>query len=169
MIDVHLSPRAAAVLPSLLPKDAHARKFVPDLQALVNLSLAHPLPDIPGAYAPRSPLVDPPTDLPDGGWNVSTLSTLFHDAFQPLAAGERFLDALVKEFPDTVHTFEIGQSAEGRPLRAYTAHRADGKEDAPEVVIISGQHAREVSLATCYGMGRLQTTDPRPRSTLPGN
>jgi extracellular matrix protein 14 len=143
LIDVHLPPRAAAALPSLLPKDTHARKIVPDLQALVNLSLAHPLPGLAGAYAPHSPLDDPPSDLPDGGWNVSSLATLFHDAFQPLSAAERFLETLVKEFPETLHSFEIGQSAEGRPLRAYSAHRADGKEDAPEVVIISGQHARE--------------------------
>ncbi|BEJ13788.1 hypothetical protein CspHIS471_0309620 [Cutaneotrichosporon sp. HIS471] len=143
VIDVHLPPRVAAFLPSLVPKDAQATKIVPDLQALVNLSLAHPIPGLAGAYAPRSPLTNPPTDLPDGGWNVSTLGTVFHDAFQPLSAMDRFLDTLVKAFPGTLRTFEIGQSAEGRPLRAYTAHRADGKEDAPEVVIISGQHARE--------------------------
>ncbi|GMK55171.1 hypothetical protein CspeluHIS016_0202270 [Cutaneotrichosporon spelunceum] len=143
VIDVHLPPRVAAVLPSLIPKDAQATKIVPDLQALVNLSLAHPVPGLPGAYAPQSPLADPPTDFPDGGWNVSTLDTVFHDAFQPLPAIDRFLDALVNEYPETLHTFEFGQSAEGRPLRAFSAHRADGKADAPEVLIISGQHARE--------------------------
>lgn len=166
IVDVHLSPLASKALPSFLPAGAHARKLVPDLQALVNLSYAHPLPADGGpseeSYRPpRAPLEDPPTDLPDGGWNVSSLATLYHNAFQPLDAVYRFGDDLVAEFP-ALHKVEIGKSAEGRDIIGYSAHiHTDGgsgkHNDRPEIVIISGQHAREVSHVGRQVVGRCAT------------
>lgn len=139
-------------MPSLLPSGVHARQLVPDVQALVNLSYAHPLPgsdpvDAAAYKKPTVPLENPPSDLPEGGWNVSSLDTLFHNAFQPLDAAYRFGEELAAEFPDIVQSVDIGTSAEGRVIRGWSAHiNKEGHENnADEFIIISGQHAREVS------------------------
>lgn len=96
---------------------------------------------------PTAPLDNPPSDLPEGGWNVSSLNTLFHNAFQPLDAMYRFGDELAAAFPEIVTSSDVGTSAEGRPIRGWSAHiNKDGHENnADEFIIISGQHAREVS------------------------
>lgn len=127
--------------------------FVPDVQALVD-----------GARA---------VDAPEGGWNVTTLDSPFHDGYHGIDDVYSFGDALVEEFPDTVTSFDIGETAEGRPIRAYTARkpgpepegldaqrsrkRVDDDEEL-EIMIIAGQHAREVSHRCGNSLRRLRMT-----------
>jgi hypothetical protein len=121
--------------------------FVPDVQTLVD-----------GARV---------AEVPEGGWNVTTLDSPFHDGYHNLDDAYSFGDALVEAFGDMVTTFEVGQTAEGRPIRAWTAKTHEVPEPEPEpsepagfkrkerqkrkdveyeIIVQSGQHAREVSL-----------------------
>lgn len=110
--------------------------MIPDLQSLIDSTAPHIAAE-----------ENPPTDLPGNGWNVSTLNTLFYDAYQPLQAMWDFGSALADKWPDYVTGLEIGTTAEGRPIRGWSAKLPmnEGETDPHvEFIIQSGQHAREV-------------------------
>ena len=100
-------------------------------------------------------------------WDLTTLLSTFHDAYHPLSDMYTFADMLVGHFNDvpiddgvlSVEGFDVGQTWEGRPIRAWRASIArDGlrggrrkgrvePEEEPrfEFLVQSGSHAREVS------------------------
>lgn len=83
---------------------------------------------------------------------MTSLGTLFHNAFQPLDAIYRFGDDLSEAF-SAVRKIEIGKSAEGRPIVGFTTHIDQGdRHEKPEIVIVAGQHAREVSGLSVVGV-----------------
>lgn len=127
-IDIRVPPGLADIR-KLLPSST---MYVPDVQALVDMTLR-----------------DVAADEPEGGWNVSSIDTPFHDAYHKVEAVYAFGDALKAAFPDIVEEFDIGTTAEGRPIRAWRAHLKanDGEPEHEELefVIQAGQHAREVS------------------------
>lgn len=108
-------------------------RMIPDLQELIT------------ATGPRYREA-PPTDTPDGGWNVSSRETVFYNAYQPLDAIWAFGSALADQWPEYVTGLELGTTQEGRPIRGWSAKMPmrEGETDpAVEIVIQSGQHARE--------------------------
>jgi hypothetical protein len=74
----------------------------------------------------------------------------FFDDFREFTAIEGHLAQLAVDHPDQVETFEIGRSVEDRPITAVRVGSAP--EDAPTLLVTSGQHAREwvaVSSGVC--------------------
>lgn len=130
---------------SLLPADL-VSTYIPDVQVLLD----------------SAPVADDP--LPgDGGddddvWNVTTLASPFHDGYHTLDQVYQFGEALVSHF-NIVTSYDIGTTAEGRPIRAWSAKideeatpgipedggDANDENDKFEFIIQANQHAREVS------------------------
>ncbi|KAL1406576.1 hypothetical protein Q8F55_008282 [Vanrija albida] len=125
-IDIRVPP-ALTYIRKVLPSFT---TYVPDVQALVDMTAR-----------------DVAEDEPEGGWNVSSIDTPFHDAYHKVEAVYAFGDALKAAFPDIVEEYDIGTTAEGRTIRAWRAHlkAADGEPEHEELefVIQAGQHARE--------------------------
>lgn len=63
-------------------------------------------------------------------WDLSDLSTPFHDAYHSLSDLYAFGDALVDWFPGTVQAFDVGETWEGRKIQGWKAHMA--REEGPE-------------------------------------
>jgi hypothetical protein len=110
--------------------------FIPSLQTLVDQSHTK-------------------VEMTDGGWDLSTLSSSFHDSYHSLEEMDVFGDALASKFGPLgiqVEKFSVGESWEGREIRGWKARMVvepeseNGKEPVGEreFVIQSGQHAREV-------------------------
>jgi MYXO-CTERM domain-containing protein len=66
----------------------------------------------------------------------------FFADFRDGAAIDAELDALVLANPELVTSFDIGESIEGRTIRAIRI-TAQGEDDRPAVIVTAGQHARE--------------------------
>ena len=108
--------------------------FIPSLQTLVDQSHAK-------------------VEMTEGGWDLSTLSSNFHDSYHSLEEMDVFGDALASKFGPLgiqVEKFSVGETWEGREIRGWKARMAveseNGKEPVGEreFVVQSGQHAREV-------------------------
>lgn len=74
-----------------------------------------------------------PPHIPGGGG--------FFDDFRDLATLEAEVDAVAAAYPDLVSIVDIGESVQGRTIRAVRLSTADA--DAPAVILTSGQHSRE--------------------------
>lgn len=137
LLDVRVPPECAKVLSDHLPKGSFST-FVADVQALVEAADPGDEPDAP------------PVD-----WNVTSLSSPFHDAYHTLDDMHTFGDALVAAFPNIITSFDVGTTAEGRTIRAWSATideeptpgvPEDGDvddEEKYEFVVQANQHARE--------------------------
>lgn len=107
----------------------------------------------------KKPKIDP--------FNLTTLATPFHDSYHTLKDIHQFGDALVETFNGKegieVWSFDVGTTWEGRPIRGWSARLMRNESDVnnsqrrrrsrvteedeelqKEIVIISGQHGREV-------------------------
>lgn len=89
----------------------------------------------------------------EASWDVSTLSTPFHDSYHSLEEMDAFGDELAAKFGPMgieVEKFSVGQSWEGREIRGWKIRAADDEDEEEkekverELVVQSGQHAREV-------------------------
>lgn len=135
-IDFNLSPSQLSHLQSFLPESSNLTLFIPSLQDLIDQSTPN---EMEGQAI----------------WDVSTLSTPFHDSYHSLEEMDVFGDELAAKFGPLgieVEKFSVGQSWEGREIRGWKARTKkddddDGEEGVErEFVVQSGQHAREVSL-----------------------
>ncbi|MCA9649794.1 MAG: hypothetical protein KC501_07795 [Myxococcales bacterium] len=71
----------------------------------------------------------------------------FYAEYRDLEAVYRRLDELAAAEPKRVRSLSIGESIEGRPLRALRLGRI-GRDDRPVITVVACQHAREwISLA----------------------
>lgn len=136
-IDLNLSPAQLTHLQAFLPASHNLTLFIPSLQDLIDQSR-------PDEFASQA------------DWDVSTLSTPFHDSYHSLEEMDVFGDALAAKFGPMgieVEKFSVGQSWEGREIRGWKARAKkmdDEHEDFErELVIQSGQHAREVCTIAC--------------------
>ena len=142
---------------SLLPDIPH-RLLIPDLQYVLDLS-------------------SPPAISMQDTWDLDTLDSTYHDSYHRLPDMYTFGDMLVGHFNGLrigdgiirMESFDVGLSYEGRAIRGFktwferggrfrsprkerTEKHADhrvGEESAGrmEILVQSGQHAREVSHA----------------------
>lgn len=135
-IDLNLSPSQLSHLRDFLPQSSNLTLFIPSLQELVDQST-------------------PSESITQSGWDVSTLSTPFHDSYHSLEEMDVFGDALAAKFGPLgmeVERFSVGQSWEGREIRGWKARAKRSSDDEESVerefVIQSGSHAREVSPLT---------------------
>lgn len=139
-IDLNLSPSQLSHFRSFLPPSSNLTLFIPSLQDLIDQST--------------------PSEMDSKAvWDVSTLSTPFHDSYHSLEEMDVFGDELAAKFGPLgieVEKFSVGQSWEGREIRGWKARakRDDKDEDGESVerefVVQSGQHAREVSSLPTY-------------------
>jgi MYXO-CTERM domain-containing protein len=65
----------------------------------------------------------------------------FFADFRPLSEIDDEIDALAEAYPEVVTVIPIGESIQGRTIRAVRLSTAP--EDAPSVIVTSGQHSRE--------------------------
>jgi murein tripeptide amidase MpaA len=98
------------------------------------------------------------------GVSVREPSTWFND-FRTLAEIDEAIDTIASVHPNRVAAEIIGTSLEGRPIRAVTVSSPLTPDDAPTVVMIFTQHAREwISPMTgmCFidRLARLYPADP---------
>ena len=146
-LDLRLPTSQTHLLDAFLPANTPAGVLIPDVQHLVDLSSL--------SAAPES------AHEVDETWDVADLSTAFHDGYHPLRDMYAFGEALVVGFPGVVEGFEVGRSAEGRAIRGWRAHIANGTGEQSrrgkgvregneilEIIIQAGQHAREVIIPT---------------------
>lgn len=127
---MRIPPGLLSVLKPLLPDNIPVSTFVKDVQTLVDGSAS--------------------SEPPEGGWNVSSLASPFHDGYHKVDDIYSFGDALVEFFPDMLTSMELGRTQEDRPIRSWTAKIESGsapdeEKDKVEIIVQSGQHAREVS------------------------
>jgi len=129
--------------------------FIPDVQHLIDISTP------PSSYSSE--------DIER--LDLSSLDTPYHDAYHPLEEIYAFGDALTTQFRGMLEGFEVGQSFEGTEIRGWRAHLTSNESSSDvewevgrkkgrkgqkgrekvsggqirELVVQSGQHAREVS------------------------
>ncbi|KAG7727706.1 hypothetical protein KL933_002640 [Ogataea haglerorum] len=99
--------------------------------------------------------------LPDIDDDFSVQQDLFFKRYRDLKTIYRWFDLLVATYPDLLEVEWIGQTYEGRDIKAVrlTAHKSEPSPEKPlkTLVITSGIHAREwISVSTsCYILYRL--------------
>ncbi|EIW71628.1 hypothetical protein TREMEDRAFT_27190 [Tremella mesenterica DSM 1558] len=139
-LDLRLPSSHLDHLHSLLPPSASAQIHILNLQQLVDATR-------------------PDSAKPDKDWNLDSLNSTFHSAYHKLTELETFGMKLVERF-EFLDKIEIGKSWERRSIWGYRVRKdtSDSKssdegggggekqeeeEDKVEIVIQSGQHARE--------------------------
>lgn len=75
--------------------------------------------------------------------NVHTMAEMFFKDYRDLSSINYWLDLLESTYPQLVSIEVIGQSFEGRDLRAIHIHGKDPEIEKKTVVVTSGLHARE--------------------------
>lgn len=137
--------------------DVKARLLIESVQSLVDAS---------------RPVSSSSAISTSGQYPTDTLLTPFHDAYHDIDGMYAFLDDLARDFSGgedglEVETFIVGKSAEGRDIKGIRARMAtpagvaesmtkgkkqpkkpkkpSGPQILRELVLQSGQHAREVS------------------------
>ncbi|WVQ75021.1 hypothetical protein IAR50_004630 [Cryptococcus sp. DSM 104548] len=168
-IDVRLTNAQKDMLESILKLESESvlESFIPDLQALIEATAPtnYDVADSGvselihwdyeefsgeqgfGKKKSKPAKVDP--------FNLTTLSTPFHDSYHSLADIFKFGDRLIETFNGVggleVWDFTVGTSWEGREIKGWSArfgsepeNGEDGEEEPRrELVVMSGQHGRE--------------------------
>jgi hypothetical protein len=88
-----------------------------------------------------------PSPLPTTGpWNLTSLTTSYHDKYHPLEEINSFLQQLADEHSDLVELIKLGRSSEGRDILAVNIAKPGRRKHRKMRMVVQGaQHAREVS------------------------
>lgn len=107
-IPTHLHPSHPLISSDLLSHLLRPRKKHPKKKK--------PSPTSTSTLNPAPTGVPTPDDTPIDEFNLTTISTPYHDSYHSYENITEFLFELVKTFPETAKTFSLGKSAEGRDV-----------------------------------------------------
>ncbi|KAG8924495.1 putative metallocarboxypeptidase ecm14 [Tulasnella sp. 418] len=76
-------------------------------------------------------------------WNLTSLTSKYHDAYHPIDEVVAFLEQLSEDFDESMELIELGRTHEGREILAVSITKKSKRRRKPRIVIQGAQHARE--------------------------